>query len=157
MSEYELNEKINEKLYSDLNKQKTIESIIKVCQKENENNERKIRVHKQQNFIKNLKKSLIKKLTNKEKKLNIVLDNYRVHHAKIVEFACEILNIKLIYLPPYSPDLNPIEDVWRLIKRETYNYYFDDFKQLIKKFETKFYEKVDQKSLYENWIETYIN
>ena len=117
MSEYELNEKINEKLYSDLNKQKTIESIIKVCQKENENNERKIRVHKQQNFIKNLEKSLIKKLTNKEKKLNIVLDNYRVHHAKIVEFACEILNIKLIYLPPYSPDLNPIEDVWRLIKR----------------------------------------
>ena len=32
------------------------------------------------------------------------------YHAKIVEKACEILNIKLIFLQPYCPDLNPIED-----------------------------------------------
>ena len=27
------------------------------------------------------------------------------------------LNIKLIFLPPYSPDLNPIEFIWKSVKR----------------------------------------
>jgi putative transposase len=34
----------------------------------------------------------------------------------VKEKACE-LNIELIYLPPYSPDLNPIEYLWKRIKR----------------------------------------
>jgi transposase len=47
----------------------------------------------------------------------LVLDNFATHKAKKVrEKACE-LNIKLIYLPPYSPDLNPIEYLWKSIKR----------------------------------------
>ncbi len=29
----------------------------------------------------------------------------------------EKLNISLVYLPPYSPDLNPIENVWKSVKR----------------------------------------
>jgi putative transposase len=46
-----------------------------------------------------------------------VLDNFATHKAKKVkEKACE-LNIELIYLPPYSPDLNPIEYLWKSIKR----------------------------------------
>nr|WP_269801117.1 transposase [Methanobrevibacter oralis] len=52
-----------------------------------------------------------------EKKINIVLDNIRIHTAKMVQKAAEILNINLIYLRPYCPDLNPIEDVWRVIKK----------------------------------------
>jgi len=27
------------------------------------------------------------------------------------------MNILLVYLPPYSPDLNPIENVWKSVKR----------------------------------------
>ncbi len=33
-----------------------------------------------------------------------------------MDFAEEI-GIKLIYLPPYSPDLNPIEFIWKSIKK----------------------------------------
>ncbi|MBV1755002.1 MAG: transposase, partial [Methanobacterium sp.] len=43
------------------------------------------------------------------------LDNYSTHKAVLVKKVAEILNINLIYLPEYSPDLNPIEDVWRVI------------------------------------------
>ena len=33
-----------------------------------------------------------------------------------LKLACEYLNIILVHLPPYSPKLNPIEQVWRTIK-----------------------------------------
>lgn len=60
-------------------------------------------------------------LMKEEKPLNIILDNARIHTAKIVEEACEILSVNLVYLPPYCPFLSPIEDVWKDIKREIYN------------------------------------
>jgi transposase len=48
----------------------------------------------------------------KEIKLSFRYIN-RVHKTKLIEKIAEILNINLIFLPPYSPDLNPIEDIWR--------------------------------------------
>ena len=43
----------------------------------------------------------------------LILDNGAFHHAK----ALQILdNIALIFLPPYSPELNPAERMWRIIK-----------------------------------------
>ena len=38
----------------------------------------------------------------------------------MIQKAAEILNINLIYLRPYCPDLNPIEDIWRVIKKKQY-------------------------------------
>ena len=46
-----------------------------------------------------------------------IVDNFRTHHARKVREEAEKLNISLVYLPPYSPDLNPIENVWKSIKR----------------------------------------
>ncbi|MDR0900311.1 MAG: transposase [Methanobrevibacter sp.] len=66
-------------------------------------------------------------LLREEKKLKIVLDNHKVHKTKLGEKIAEILNINLIFLPPYSPDLNPIEDVWRKIKNIISN---DNFKKV---------------------------
>lgn len=53
----------------------------------------------------------------KRKRIVLVLDNARIHHAKIIKKYCEEHNIKLVYLPPYSPELNPIEFLWKRIKR----------------------------------------
>ena len=54
---------------------------------------------------------------NPEKKIKVVLDNFASHHAaKVMELSLE-LRIELIFLPPYSPDLNPIEFIWKSIKR----------------------------------------
>jgi len=54
---------------------------------------------------------------NPEKRIVVILDNFRTHHAKRVRKEAEKLNIALVYLPPYSPDLNPIENVWKNVKR----------------------------------------
>lgn len=46
----------------------------------------------------------------------VVMDNMRTHHSKAVKAVIEELKINVIYLPPYSPDLNPIEMMWSKIK-----------------------------------------
>jgi len=44
------------------------------------------------------------------------MDNVRFHHSNIVKSWCEEKNIVIKYLPPHSPDLNPIENVFSTIK-----------------------------------------
>jgi transposase len=49
----------------------------------------------------------------------VVLDNYSVHHSRVVMDAVSELaaaGITFCFLPPYSPKLNPIEAVWRQVK-----------------------------------------
>ncbi|MCI7812366.1 MAG: transposase [Lachnospiraceae bacterium] len=46
----------------------------------------------------------------------IVMDNMRSHHVKTVKEILDASGIKYFYLPPYSPDLNPIEKMWSKIK-----------------------------------------
>jgi transposase len=58
----------------------------------------------------------------------IVLDNVRYHHAKKLQPFLEQNRgrLELMYLPPYSPDLNPIERVWWFMrKRITHNRYLE--------------------------------
>ena len=39
-----------------------------------------------------------------------------VHHAKAVRNLLDSSGVRCIYLPPYSPDLNPIEKLWSTVK-----------------------------------------
>ena len=45
-----------------------------------------------------------------------VMDNMKSHHAKAVKNLLVSSGIRYIYLPPYSPDLNPIEKLWSTVK-----------------------------------------
>lgn len=47
----------------------------------------------------------------------VVMDNASIHKVDGIREAIEAVGAKLIYLPPYSPDLNPIELVWSLLKQ----------------------------------------
>ena len=49
-----------------------------------------------------------------EKKLYMILDNVRFHHAKRLKPVLERYKhrIELVFLPPYSPYMNPVERVW---------------------------------------------
>jgi len=38
------------------------------------------------------------------------MDNASFHHSERIEQMCLDAVVKLLYLPPYSPDLNPIEE-----------------------------------------------
>ena len=66
--------------------------------------------------------------------------------------AAERLNINLIFLSPYSPDLSPIEDIWRVIKKIIYKTFYKSVKELIKLFKDIYYEIIDSKTFYENWL-----
>lgn len=65
------------------------------------------------NFIEYLKNVLAPTLHEDD---IVVMDNMSTHHSKDVQKAIEKLKINVIYLPPYSPDFNPIEKMWSKIK-----------------------------------------
>ena len=46
----------------------------------------------------------------------LVMDNMKSHHAKAVKNLLDSSGVRYIYLPPYSPDLNPIEKLWSKVK-----------------------------------------
>jgi transposase len=65
-------------------------------------------------FVAWLKKKLLPKLRRGDV---LVMDNLKAHHDDRVRRACRAFGVRAIYLPPYSPDLNPIEPGWALQKQ----------------------------------------
>jgi transposase len=68
-------------------------------------------------------------------KVHIFCDNARYYKNKLVQDYLKTSKINLHYLPPYSPNLNPIERLWKWMKeRIIYNTYyagFEEFKKAI--------------------------
>jgi transposase len=67
-------------------------------------------------------------------KLNIIADNARYYRCSVVsEYLKNEPRINLIFLPPYSPNLNLIERLWRFYKQtvlyDTYHKSYEDFKK----------------------------
>jgi len=55
----------------------------------------------------------------RERPCVIVLDNYSVHHSQLVKDktpALEAAGVSFFFLPPYSPEMNAIEPLWRQVK-----------------------------------------
>jgi transposase len=60
--------------------------------------------------------------------IHLIWDNAGYHRDKAIQAFAEGLGIKLHYLPPYSPNLNPIERLWKLMHESvTYNKYYASF------------------------------
>lgn len=59
-------------------------------------------------------------------KIVIVLDNARIQHAKLLQPFLEELNgrLELVFLPPYSPELNIVEGLWKWLKSNVINSVF---------------------------------
>lgn len=68
----------------------------------------------------------------------IIVDNARYYHSCLLKEHVEGRKIKLIFLPPYSPNLNLIERYWKFFKKKVLNnrYYetFGEFKLACKSF-----------------------
>ena len=68
------------------------------------------------------------------KSIYFVLDNARYQKCKIVQELASRLNINLVYIPAYSPNLNLIERLWKFVKSQlrTKSYeHFDIFQETI--------------------------
>ena len=61
------------------------------------------------------------------KTVHIVLDNARYQKCAVVQELAKELHIDLVYLPPYSPNLNLIERFWKFVKGELRSKYYNDF------------------------------
>ena len=60
--------------------------------------------------------------------VTLVLDNARYQKCKLVWWLANSLNIEMLYLPSYSPNLNLIERLWKFVKKQVlYSKYYADF------------------------------
>ncbi|KKL72801.1 hypothetical protein LCGC14_2081270 [marine sediment metagenome] len=69
------------------------------------------------------------------KKLIMVLDNARAHHSKELKPFLDANKdrLELVFLPPYSPDLNPMEWFWKFLRKMvTHNSFFPTFKDFLR-------------------------
>ncbi len=86
-------------------------------------------------------KSLRKKSCHSKRRVIVLMDNAKYHHANLhkewrndcdANFHCE-------YFPPYSPDLNPAERVWKLTRRLCiHNRYFPKITEVVNSVEPQF-------------------
>ena len=53
--------------------------------------------------------------------LTLVLDNARYQRCRLVQEMAQALNIELLFLPSYSPNLNLIERLWKFVKKTALN------------------------------------
>lgn len=75
------------------------------------------------------------------RKVVVITDNARYHHARLHKKWRKAAEpwFRLEFLPPYSPDLNPIERIWKLTRRlATHNRYFPTMDILIGAIENTF-------------------
>jgi len=60
--------------------------------------------------------------------ISIVLDNARYQRCRKVQDYAQQLGIELLFLPPYSPNLNLIERLWKFVKKKClYSKYYEKF------------------------------
>lgn len=65
-----------------------------------------------------------------KKKIHIIVDNAKYYKNKAVKKYVEDSRIEMIFLPPYSPNLNLIERLWKLLRKKVIsNHYYDSFKK----------------------------
>lgn len=82
-------------------------------------------------------------------KILIVLDNARIHRAKALQplLKAHKDKLELLFLPPYSPNLNPMEWFWKFLRKQvTHNTFFETFKKFLRAL-AKFIMKFKRSSL----------
>jgi len=98
--------------------------------------------------------ALLTKIRDKnyhKRKVYVILDNAKVHHSKKVKAWLEWnKKIELVFLPAYSPNLNPIERLWKHMNKKVIDNVcfntFDEFKFKILKFLRTMHRSWDQLS-----------
>ena len=81
----------------------------------------------------------------------MILDNCQFHHAKAVAEQAAALDIHLVFLPPYSPQFNPIEYIWKTLKRTVSTTLFQNLDHMISVLTEKFGIEASKLSYSKNW------
>jgi len=96
------------------------------------------------------------KANNQANSIVVVLDNFRSHRAKKTIKKASKLGIHLAFLPPYCPDLNPIEQLWRCLKRDLSVVFFRSREEFINQIEKTYTNLAKKTSFAKNWLQTFM-
>lgn len=88
-------------------------------------------------FLKQLKEQY------NDKPIAIVLDNARYQHCFVVKAIAAGLGIHLLFLPPYSPNLNIIERLWKFTKKQVLNAQYYDSPTQFHNAITSFFQNIN--------------
>jgi transposase len=80
---------------------------------------------------------LLKKIETKfslKKSILLIVDNAKYYHSKIVQEYLKTSRIRMLFLPSYSPNLNPIERLWKYLKQKIIkSHYTENFTIFVEK------------------------
>lgn len=93
---------------------------------------------------------------NGDRPIVMVMDNFAVHRSAAVAGRAATLDIHPVFLPPYSPDLNPIEFVWKTIKRVVSKTRMVDRKHMIGVMEEHFLHETSKDTYFAAWKEKFL-
>jgi transposase len=89
----------------------------------------------------------LKRLENSSpaKTIYVIMDNARANKNKKIEEFLKTSKIKIRYLPPYSPNLNPIERLWKIMReKKMYNQYYETSVSCFQEIRSFFKDEVPQ-------------
>ena len=119
---------------------------------ENPEKQKEIRLSHILNLLNN--EYLITKL-KMEKRIVLILDNVPTHKSDFIFEIAKMLNIYLLFLPEYSPDLNPIEGAWDYSKLNLKRLTINTTQELIEMSLELFITITSGDSLYKTYIKRF--
>lgn len=109
---------------------------------------------KKENIANALEK--IREANREYKWILVTMDNFKSHLSRKVRNKADELGITIVYLPPYSPDLNPIEFIWRSIKRVISISFIKTIEELKALIQEKYREFSQKLSYAAYWIQKFL-
>jgi transposase len=110
----------------------------------------------QQNMVQML--TLIREANPQAQTIIVIWDNHSAHLTPLVEKTAQDLQIVLVNLPPYSPNLNPIERIWKQVKKTISQAgLIEHVHQLETLIQSAFKECAEKRSFAKSWIENVWN
>lgn len=97
---------------------------------------------------------LIEKYYPTMKSIHLYVDNARYYRSKLVQEFLLTSSIQMHFLPPYSPNLNPIERLWKFIKKEVIKSDYTPDPQIFKQRITDFFANIGN---YKEKLDSLIN
>lgn len=97
----------------------------------------------------------LEKIKEENDDVIVLLDNSRTHHANITVKKADKLDMILVFLPPYSPDLNPIEYIWKSIRKDISKEIIESVTRLRELIRNKYMELAPSKSFAKKWMKTF--
>jgi len=113
------------------------------------------------NFKKNSKKESVCEFLRQIREKNpigiiiVILDNFRSHIAEATRQYAKSLKIILVFLPPYSPNLNPIEQIWRCVRRKLSQIFVESERAFLETIKSVFYKLAKKSSFMKKWLEEF--